>query len=148
MSLDLKDITDVAKKTSTASNPVVFVLVNYWQYILILLLLVVIGFQFVQNKTLTTKVQLEIAKSENTRVELAQCQAQVGKFNDAMDELLDNSVEFRDALLAMDKSINRMVKTTEEAIDDILSQPTPATCEKAIEFMRQADKTILMRNKK
>lgn len=139
----LQEIT----KKATITNPLLFVLVNYWQYIVMLIMTITIVFLFLRNGNLKTQIDLEVAKSENVTVELATCRAQNDKFRDTMQEVLDNSIEFRDALAKIDTSINKIYITTEQVIDELLSQPPPKTCEESIDYIRQADKTILSRTK-
>lgn len=123
-----------------ATNPILYYVVKYWYIIVISILIVFSAFQANRITSLGLQVELEKTKASNIAVELAGCRTQNEQLNEYIKKLSEDSTVVQKQLDAMREILKKLQKDTSIAVEDILSRPTPKTCEEGVDLLREVDK--------
>ncbi len=127
-------------------------IVNYWREILIVILGATIWYQnysdvrFIFGTQTIPALELELSESQNNLWVCgngnAKLSAAIDKNNDRVAQYEQLTKDLEASIAVLGNELTQEREKTDDEVDIILKDPTPKTCEKAIDYLRDGTKDL------
>lgn len=118
-----------------ASNPVLMFITTYWKAILLALLLLFAGYEWLRIDSLKNQVIIAEAATKAATDELETCRTKVTDLSQKVSDAAATSQKLQNQLDGLKPILDKISKNTSATAKKIMDQPAPKTCEEVQSYI-------------